>query len=89
MTRPAKSSVEGSPMKLRSVKKVPILHVDATPNDGYVLRILQAYRDNCNALWSTSGDGVTESAKELCRYVNAAQKKRAVLLDAAIRKLRG
>lgn len=76
-------------MKLHPVKKTPILYVDATPDDGYVLRILQAYRDNCDAIWATEGDGVSKDMKEFCSAMNDAQKKRLVLLDAAIQKLRG
>ena len=50
------------------------LHVDATPDDGYPLRILRAYRENCDIMWSDNFWSDT----------NAAQRKRAEILDRAI-----
>ncbi len=64
----------------------PIRHVDATPDDGYVLRILRAYRQNCDLRWSSTTDDIEES-HPLIAHMNAASDKRAALLDAAIAKL--
>jgi len=35
----------------------PILYIDATPNDDYPIRILRAYRENCNATWTDNTTG--------------------------------
>ena len=62
-----------------------IMQIDATPNDGYVLRILQAYRDNCNVKWATESDGTCNNP--LYKMMNEHQDIRAKLLDEAIEKL--
>ena len=58
----------------------PLCYVDATPNDGYVLRILRAHRINCLAKW-----GGTPS--EVLEKMNEWQDERRKLLDAAIKIL--
>lgn len=60
-----------------------IQHVDGTPNAGYVLRILKAYRENCNCRW----DAIPPSP--IFDAMNRAQVKRAKLLDEAIAKMEG
>ncbi|MDZ4250344.1 MAG: hypothetical protein U0990_09675 [Candidatus Nanopelagicales bacterium] len=56
----------------------PIMHVDATPDAGYPLRILRAYLENCERVgWS----GTNEL---LVAELNAACRKRAELLRGAI-----
>jgi hypothetical protein len=62
----------------------PILHVDGTPDEGYVLRILQSYRANCDILWVMLGQ---ESKSALLDAMNDQQRKRAALLDEAIARL--
>lgn len=61
----------------------PILHVDATPDDEYPLRILRAHRRNCNLRWVPSCDP-DRSPNELCAALNTAQEHRAAILDRAI-----
>ena len=34
-----------------------IHHVDGTPNEEYPLRILRAYRENCNYRWEDNTEG--------------------------------
>jgi len=68
-------------MDLPEINKQPLLHVDATPDDNYVLRILQAYRANCDCVW------VSEPENLLVQEMNRLQKLRAEKLDLAIAKL--
>lgn len=67
----------------RLVNEVAIKNVDATPDGGYALRILQAYRQECDARWAdaTSGEPPTNL---LLIAMNDAQDKRAAELDRAI-----
>lgn len=74
-------------MKLPSVTQEPIMNIDGTPDDGYALRILQAYRENCNCRWSSTNDPETEEKNTLLIYMNNLQDERAKLLDRAIRIL--
>ncbi|KKN91139.1 hypothetical protein LCGC14_0220040 [marine sediment metagenome] len=60
-----------------------ILHVDATPDDEYPLRILRAYRENCNVRWEVSGD-IDSLPYDV---MNEACEQRAKILDKAIIKL--
>lgn len=75
-------------MNLPDVTQQPVMHVDGTPDEGYPLRILGAYRANCDCLWTdnTAGD---KPLDPLCRTMNELQRKRAEVLDRAIAKLRG
>lgn len=68
----------------------PIINVDATPDDNYPLRILKAYRENCNIFWSDSAysDGKLHEPKSLlCQIMNENARQRAVILDKAIKIL--
>ena len=65
-------------MALPDTTQQPIIHVDATPNEEYPLRILRTYRENCNCKW------VADPANGLVDIMNADCDKRAVLLDKAI-----
>ena len=56
----------------------PVQHVNPTPDGGYALRILKAYRANCNYRFS----GVLDA-------LNEEQEQRAAELDKAIVKLKG
>ena len=67
------------------ITQEPLLHVDATPNEGLALRILRAYRANCDCFYEVGG--VTDNSKLLWDMVNEMQRKRAKLLDEAIAKL--
>jgi hypothetical protein len=73
--------------KLPEITKQPIIYVDSTPDSGYVLRILKAYRDNCDCKWATSCDGECDNL--LLKTMNEHQDQRAKLLDEAIDKLIG
>jgi hypothetical protein len=59
----------------------PILHVDMTPDEDLPLRILRAYRSNCDCRW------VAEPPSPLWDAMNADQERRAKILDLAIAKL--
>lgn len=78
-------SVQRGPVKkgtdLPPITQQPIIHVDGTPDDGYVLRILRAYRENGNCVYEVSPPSV------LWDMMNKHQRQRAELLDAAIAKL--
>lgn len=66
---------------LPPITQQPIICVDATPDADYVLRILRAYRENCNC--RCEGMGALHTC-ELCEVMNQAQEERARLLDFAI-----
>ena len=68
--------------KLPPLTQEPIIHIDATPDDGYVLRILRAYLENTKCKWeSNKPDLILDSMNEDC-------DKRAALLKRAIRALK-
>lgn len=62
------------------------LHIDATPNETYPLRILQAYRRLGDSKWSSSSMEV-DGNHPLIQAMNDAQEKRNALLDHAIEVL--
>jgi len=72
-------------MKLPPVTQEPLEHVDATPDERYALRILQAHRENCNCIWVV--EGVSKAEELIYEAMNEAAKKRAVILDRAIAQL--
>jgi hypothetical protein len=61
-------------------------HIDATPNDGYPSRILQAYRNDCDLRYSESTGGVVASTP-FTRAMNDLQDQRAAILDRALAAL--
>jgi len=61
----------------------PIQYVDATPDEEYPLRILQAYRENCNCKFTDNTAG-NEPEHWLCKQMNEDCDKRAAILDRAI-----
>jgi len=63
--------------------------VDGTPNEDYPLRILRAYRENCNVKWSDTRSPDLETTDPLCYLMNQHQEQRAKILDAAIELLEG
>ncbi len=65
--------------------KEAIKHVNATPDDDYPLRILRAYRENCNVKFATTSDGSSDSL--LLDVMNDMNDKRAAILDRAIAAL--
>ena len=68
-------------MKLPDTNTQPIFHVNATPDEEYVLRILKVYRENCNCKWFSNLDN------KLIEGMNKIQDQRAKLLDKAIKIL--
>jgi len=68
-------------MALPEVTQEPIIHVNATPDEGYPLRILRAYRENCNREWVSETD---KPLNPLLEQMNKYCRQRAVILDAAI-----
>lgn len=71
--------------KFPLVTQESILHVDSIPDNGYPLRILQAYRENCNVRWEVNG----EIDSKICDTMNECCKQRAIILDKAIVILKG
>jgi hypothetical protein len=74
---PQKAKAVPNPI-LPPLTQEPLLHLDATPDSDYPLRILRAYRENCNCRW------IANPPSALCDAMNEAQEKRAKLLDRAI-----
>ena len=71
-------------MDLPETTQQPVIHVDATPDEEYPLRILQAYRDNCNCKWVESTDPDAPPTSPLLKAMNEQNDKRAAILDDAI-----
>lgn len=69
-------------MALPAVTQQPIIHVDATPDEAYPIRILRAYRSNCDVRWKFT------PPSELCDILNANCELRAEILDRAIALLK-
>ena len=65
-------------MALPKTTQQPIINIDATPDNNYPLRILQAYRENCNCKWASDTDN------PLIERMNEDCDERAKVLDAAI-----
>jgi hypothetical protein len=59
--------------------------IDGTPDGGYALRILKAYRERCNCNWRTLG--LPEDRSRIYDLMNEHQRQRAAELDEAIRRL--
>ncbi len=55
--------------------------LDMTPDEDLPLRILKAYRQDCNSKWAISGDG---TSSEIYDLMNDTQDQRASILDEAI-----
>lgn len=67
-------------------KYVGRMHVNATPDEEYPLRILRAYRADCDVLW-TDNTNSDEPLSVLHKMMNESQKERADILDKAIQVL--
>ncbi len=70
---------------IRCMKNSPVLYVDMTPDEELPLRILRAYRQNCDCRWSNNSG--KEPDDLLLKTMNQHQEQRAKLLDEAIRVL--
>ena len=58
-------------------------HIDGTPDKGYPLRILRAYRANCDYRWADTIDG-QGIVNPLLIHMNELCEQRAKLLDEVI-----
>lgn len=61
-------------------------YIDATPDGGYALRILQAYRQDCDTQWSDNTAGLKISNPFLVE-LNKLQEERAKEISQAITRL--
>lgn len=71
-------------MESPDLTQQPIRHVEATPDGGYALRILQAYRANCDCRYKVEGS----VDSDVWDTVNEHQEQRAAELDKAIAVLK-
>ncbi len=71
------------------LKNQSLLHIDATPDKTYPLRILQAYRRQCDTCFASTVTVNTDKdfPSILVQVMNDLQKQRAALLDDAIANL--
>lgn len=69
-------------MELPLISQQKVLQVDATPNPNYPVRILKAYRENCDMKWTTTG--MNKDSATIWEAMNFHQSKRAKILDRAI-----
>ena len=74
--------------KLPPLTQEPFRYVDATPDAGYPLRILRAYRQNCDCRWADNTAG-EEPTNPLLKMMNEHCQQRAEILDRAIAILEG
>jgi hypothetical protein len=72
---------------MQPLTQQPIIHIDATPDADYVLRILTAYRQHADCNFEVHG--VSDAEKIIYDAMNEANVARAELLDAAIKKIGG
>ena len=75
---------KGGKLKIPPLTQQPIKYVDMTPTDDLALRILRAYRADCNCRWVTDTDGSTVGSNPLLLMMNQHQEQRAEILDKAI-----
>jgi hypothetical protein len=64
--------------------QAPLEFVDMTPSLDLPLRILRAYRENCDCRWDVSGELATGNARLIYDAMNEHQATRARILDQAI-----
>jgi len=74
---------ENKEFKLPDITQEALRHVNATPDEMYPIRILQAHRENCNCKWSNSAGGI-ETDDPLLKLMNEQNDERAKILDKAI-----
>ena len=70
--------------ELPDMTQDPLLHVDITPNAELPLRILRAYRVNCDVRWTSNTDGSDEGLNPVYKAMNEHCAQRAEILDEAI-----
>jgi len=64
----------------------PLLHIDMTPTPDMALRILRAYRQDCDCMWADNTGG-EETKNPFLARMNEDNRKRARILNEAIRIL--
>ena len=69
----------------KTPEKKAIQYVDMTPDEDLPLRILRAYRHDCDMRWDTAGLGPAQTL--IYEVMNDSQGLRAEILDRAIAKL--
>jgi hypothetical protein len=74
--------------ELPELTQQPVLFLDGTPDKDYPLRILRAYRQQCDCRWTSSVDG-SEPENPLLMLMNEHCEQRAKILDRAIAILEG
>jgi len=72
-------------MDLPKLTKEPLQHVDGTPNEGYVLRILRAHLHNAECSWEVHG--LPEEESKFYDIMNEHNRQRVELLKKAIKIL--
>ena len=72
-------------LELPPLTQQPTKFVDMTPDRGLALRILRAYRADCDSWWEVSG--LSEDQRRVYDLMNEHQRQRAVILDHAIARL--
>ena len=72
-------------MTLPDFTRQPVEAVDMSIDADLPLRILRAYRQNCDVHWAV--EGVDEASRRIYDVMNEHQRQRAKILDAAIRTL--
>jgi len=80
-----KQIIEDRKKRFPNLTQEAIRFIDATPDENYPLRILQAYRENCNARYETHG--LDENDTRFWEIMNEMQEQRANVLDEAIAKM--
>lgn len=68
-------------LDLPPLTQQPIIAVDGTPDPKYAIRVLRAYRENCNCKWHS------EPQDPMWDMMNVHQDERAAILDEAIQVL--
>ena len=72
--------------RLPELTQQPVKFIDATPDESYPLRILQAYRQDCDCMWAESTTGL-DPESPLMKAMNDLNRQRARVLDKAIKVL--
>ena len=67
--------------------KQTIKFIDSTPNDGYIIRILEAYLADCNTKFSTKGTSLETGDDDndpFCKMMNDLNLQRSKLLKESL-----
>ena len=72
-------------MSRPELNKQPLPYVDATPDENYPIRILQAFLHDAGCDWEVHG--LSEEKSKIYDLMNEHQKERRILLSRAIKVL--